>query len=483
MLSNANPILQKSFQSLKHPQQSHFHLLVPASSTNQNFCQLLLSTIILNYPPPILINWDAVETDNPFLMHMGKIDKVLAYLENFPKEQEDDLVLMVDGYDVWFQLPPEVLIRRYFDVIKAKDERVISTYGQKVAKEHDFRHTVLFGPDKSCWPDNEEGGRPACWAVPQSSMPIHAFGPAEDIDHRDIKDDPYHARPRWLNSGTIMGPVGDVRALFKAVAARVKDHYQGDSDQYYFAKIWSFQEWARLQTIPNKTFPAEYKHPDLEKEVGNSHKIEFHTGLDYDSALFQPIGYYDPFLTWLRYDYVYTGLPQDTPLSDFDRYELPEDVKTSRSPLAALKDPMGQKLSDSYKGMFSNSEGVRLKEWPELPLITNVITKQVPLLIHFLMEKDYRVRWWNRMWFAPFAKELFSASATAINTPIFKNRLNGRMWANAEVPTVPHNLATTGGRRDGAWSDKGIWLPWGSICERYNDVVFGADVGPIYDGG
>ena len=218
--------------------------------------------------------------DDAFVQHMGKIAKVLEYLNNFPEEQDEDIVLMVDGYDVWFQLPPEVLIKRYFDVLKAQNERLLSIYGAKAVKEEGIYQTVLFGTDKMCWPNNDEGGRPACWAVPQSPIPKYTWGPFEDTSVEGALHDPYQCRPRWLNSGTIMGTVRDVRALLEAVAARVRDHTHGASDQYYFATIWGFQEFARLKMDANATIPGGYRIPDLDVEVSDSHKIEHHVTLD-----------------------------------------------------------------------------------------------------------------------------------------------------------------------------------------------------------
>ena len=414
-------------------------------------------------------------------MHLGKIDTVLAYLKEFSEEQDDDLVLIIDGYDVWLQLPPEPLIRRYFKVIDEQNERVRSIYGPDVAKEHDFRQTVLFGPDKACWPN--EGDRVACWAVPTSPLPDHAFGPPGDPHNEGEPVDSYHPRPRWLNSGTIIGPARDVRALLQAVSTRVQHHFDGLSDQFYLATIWGYQEWDRLQTIHNITLPSGVTPPDLAKEVGNDHKTEFHVSLDYESALFQTVGYYDPYLTWLRYDSISSDSYRDTPLSDFDRFELPQDIEASRQPFAALKHPKDQELSERTKPLYKDVTNLRLKQWHELPLLTNLITKHVSPLLHFMMEKDYRVKWWDRMWFSPFARELLRASATATNIPIFKKRLNGKLWINTPGPVMSHDPTSTGGRRDGAWTDRGKWLTWGSMCGSFESLVFGADSGPIYKEG
>ena len=462
---------------------SSFHLLVPASSSNQNLCRLLFSAVVLNYPPPVLINWDAIETDNPYVQHLGKIDKVLAYLEHFPKEQDDDLVLMVDGYDVWFQLPPDVLIRRYFEIIRGQNERIKKEFGADIAREHDFQQTILFGPDKACWPD-EEGGRPACWAVPQSTLPKYAFGPYEDIGIKDPMWTPYHVRARWLNSGTIMGPVKDVRALFEAAAARVRDHRQGESDQYYFATLWGFQEFARLQLTKDGTIPPNVTEPDLVAETGGNHQIDYHVSLDYEAAMFQPIGYYDPYLTWLLFDgSIQAGRPKDSPLPDIDAFELVEDIKAARPPLAVMRSSPKKNLNDISKALFNYADGMRLSQWSELPLLTNVISKHVPVVLHFMFEKPYRVKWWDKMWYAPYAKDLFRASAVASNVPLFKKPLNGRLWVNTDLPMVVRNPESAQGRRDGAWSDKGEWLSWGILCEAYNDHVFGKENGPDYNDG
>ena len=433
----------------------------------------------------MLINWDAAETEDPFVQHMRKISKVLDYLNNFPPQQDDDLVLMVDGYDIWFQLPPEILIRRYFDVVKTQDEHLKAIHGAPLAKEKELYQTVVFGTDKVCWPNSEEeGGRPACWAVPQSPVPKYSFGPYEDDTVEDALKEPYQCRPRWLNSGSVMGPVKDVRALFEAVAARVQHHQHGASDQYYFATIWGFQEFARTSLDPNATFADGYALPNLDVEVGDSHKIEHHVTLDYESALFQPIGFYDHSLSWLVYDgSIQAGRPEDMAASPLDTFELDEKLGKARPPLAAMSLPTKDKLNPIYNSLFSGSATLRLKQWHELPLLSNVITKQTAPLLHFMMEKSYRVKWWERMWFVPYSRDLLRASATAVDIPIAQKSIEGRRWQAAEGPVLPHDSESSGGRRDGAWSDKGAWLSWDRLCQPYDDYIFSGDTGSMYNDG
>jgi hypothetical protein len=100
------------------PEVKHgfWHLLAPATQTDLNLCKVILSAAILNYSMPTLVNWNR-KYDNPDLSsggsHLAKIPEILEYLTMLGPEYNDDLVLIVDGYDTWFQLKPDVLLSRY----------------------------------------------------------------------------------------------------------------------------------------------------------------------------------------------------------------------------------------------------------------------------------------------------------------------------------------------------------------------------------
>lgn len=465
-------MVQNSYRALKPSSAgSNFHLLIPATSSNKGLCQLLLSGVVLNYPPPVLINWDAVEDENPYKQHLAKIDTILHYLKEFPPEKDNDLVLIVDGFDVWFQLPPDVVIRRYFETMRIQNERLVSTYGAEVVKKHDMRQTVLFGPDKLCWP-SQKGRRPACWAVPPSTVPDHAFGPNVDVALKDASKDPYHARARWLNSGTILGPAADVRALFEETSNSVRTLNEGDSDQWYFAKIWGIQEYSRLLLQPNVTLPSK-ESVDI-PEVSKGTKTDYHIGIDYESSIFLNVGYYDPYISWVRYDgSLDIGRPQSSQISNYDRFELADDIGLSPAPLSAMNAPNSGEQNELDKALYNYASTIRIKEWRDLPLATNVITKQVCAMVHFTFEKDYRDAWWNNMWYVPFGKDLLRASGKARDLQLIKKRVNGTTWYNSPGPVVAHSLESTHGRRDGAWSDKGKWIPWSVLCEVHQDGLFG----------
>jgi len=222
---------------------------------------------------------------------------------------------------------------------------------------------------------------------------------------------------------------------------------------------------------PNVTIPAK---DDVDiPEVKKNQRTEFHIGIDYESAMFLTVGYYDPYISWLRYDgSLDAGRPRNSPISNYDRFELAEDIRLSPAPLAAMKPPQKSGENDPDNSVYNFAKNIRLKEWQDLPLATNVITKQVCAMVHFTFEKDYREAWWNNMWFVPFGKDLLKASGKAKDPLLFKKRVNGTTWSNSRGPVVPHSLESTRGRRDGAWSDKGRWIPWSVLCQAHNDALF-----------
>lgn len=453
---------------------SQLHLLVPTTSSNKYFCQLLLSALVLKYPSPVLINWETIEKEDEPKQYAGKVDAVLGYLKSFPSEKDDDLVLIIDGHDVWFQLPPDVVIRRYFEIVASQNRRLASRFGSSVAKQQDIRQTVIFGADKYCKPG--DGGRHfACLAPPQSTMPKNAFGPYPDVQLNDARSHPYQARPRWLNPGTIIGPVADLRAFFEATSSWVHNEPKNDSHQWYYAEMFGVQEYGRSLLDPATKFPPE--NVTL-PQLAPGQRTEFHVGLDYESAIFQDIGYYIPYLSWQQHGRVpKAGWSRGIATTGHRRSYLSDDISRTSSALSALE-PFKHTATNDGKTLSNGAiSNTILKDWQHMSLATNIITKRVFALMHFAIDKDYRDKWWERMWFYPWGKDLLRASAKVTNTPLSEKPIGGRMWFNAQAPVIPNAQGTNEGRRDGAWSDKGQWLRWNGLCEAHGEALFGNQVG------
>ncbi|KAF2740716.1 hypothetical protein EJ04DRAFT_507739 [Polyplosphaeria fusca] len=418
---------------------SYLHLLVTATSSDLNLCRLLLSAAVLQYPPPVLIDWEGENEFNAAETHLAKIHGPLRYLESLPESQNDDLVLIVDGFDVLFQVGPDVMLRRYFAEVGASNARLASQY-----RGFDVHNNILFGPDKMCFP--LDFSQPRCWAVPESPLSRHAFGPDTDVDMQ-------RARPRWLNSGTIMGPLKDLRTLFQATRNKIDQTFdlanpQHNSDQMYLADVWADQEYARVfsrdgvvhDPMPQMATDVERALPVLEE----GQQTDFHVTLDYSSSLFQTTaGYYDH-LTWTSFNRSSTQASQKS--SEAWKLDLPEDLSHSPNPFAAIGD--------------ENTT------WSGVSLGVNTITSNVFPVLHFTGDKSYRDRWWKRMWYFPKAKDLLKGSVSLSIEEIGNEPIGGISWRK-------HGFLESAGRDlSGARSDQGERLSWDGLCKEHENAMY-----------
>ena len=436
-----------------------FHLLLPATGSNVDLCKLLLSAAITGYPNPILLGWEGHGQHNDSESHLFKISETLAYLNSLPPSADNDLVLVLDAYDIWLQLRPDVLIRRYHATVEKANARLrregihgITHGGAKV------KQSIIFGPDKTCWPDDER--RAACWAVPESSLASDVFGPATDTWM-------VPNRPRWLNSGTIMGPAQDMRAMFAGtmdvLRRKYDDRYEyRTSDQYYFQEMWAEQEIGRLVLRDGKVKVLLMQGgmlgavPNIPKDI----RTEYHVALDYESDVIQTSWAYTDYLTWMRFNH------STTPLFDhaisgstkrIDQMVLSDDIGSSPPPFASDK---------SKDGLPTG------KQWADMMLGTNVITQQAFPVWHMTGDKSYRTRWWPRMWFHPHAEALLNAS---------KREASGRKHG-ARVVAKVKGVSYTGAELElggeysetgvGVWADQGTFLPWDWMCGTYSEELF-----------
>ncbi len=412
-----------------------------------------------------MIGWAAVANSSTDLAasHLAKFATILTYLNTIPPENEGDLALILDGFDIWLQLPPEIMIQRYFAVNEVANLNLIKRFGVKRVAEHDLRQTILFGPDKVCWP--EDLRRPACWAVPNSTLPENIYG--ADTDSGDF----HHKRPRWLNSGTIIGPVGDLKQVFKAALAMVVKNHTTESDQFYFANVHAAQEYARtlLAKGTDITLPEAKVEKDEDKEFPvyqPEQKVEYHIGLDYESTLFLGAAFQDHFIAWFGFGQ-HVEQPKDLNALDIMRpfpSELPPDLESAPQPYAAV--------TKKSVAIIAN-DGIKPESWHNVSLATHILTHEVPALIHFTGYKPYRDEWWDRMWYFADADLLLRAGVAATKKPKPKPitvTRDGREWWNA-VPPDPSKWHS--GERGGAWSYAGEWLPWEDICGGFDDEVLG----------
>lgn len=460
-----------------HRDKGRLHLLIPATSSNIDFCKLLLSAQILGWPTPILINFGATEDADPYVQHLAKVEGILNYLEqqNEVSPDTEDLVLIIDGYDIWFQLRPDVLIKRYYESNRAAHKRYVEQYGEDLVKEHDIRQSVIFGPDKLCWPI--DFSRPACWAVPPGTLPPYAFGPQTSSEFEDL------AQPRWLNSGTILGPTQDLIDIFRATLDAIHDHWQTNSDQFYFAELYGLQEYTRLSRKPElleerkkETYAitVEDKNDTMlraEPPKPDDNRTEYHIGIDYESSMFQTLAFWRFFLTWTRAADSWWP-PQDRhdmlpyPSYNSSPYDvrLPADLIESQLPFDALRYGFGDPDVEH--------DGVQDTSWTNVELLRNTISRRIPVLLHFAgsgKEKRFRLVWWDKLWFQSRAETLRKLATKVASNQISDTPIEGLLWELAE-PEEAADVANSG--KGGAWSDRGGWFSWNKLCKTWEEEIF-----------
>lgn len=466
--------LPKLFSSIKPDAPiARLHVLIVATSSNLDLCRLLLSLAVLSYPQPVLIDWEGEGIYNASETHLAKITGTLRYLDALPPEKQNDMILMLDGYDIFMQLGPDVLLKRYFQTTAAARVRLTDQFGEEFVKEHGLYDNVIFGPDKMCWPGDPR--RAACWIVPESTLSTRTFGP-----DTDQFADPQLARPRWLNSGTIMGPVSGMRSLFAGTMDKINATFNASyelnsSDQLYFADQWADQEYMRLvaqygdeavptpsavpTTLPGIAVPTDL--PCLMNEhvfvpvLANASTKDFHIGLDYESRIFQTCAFYETSLQWLTLNESSTSFASETPGNQ--QLELRKDILDSPGPFATLYKEENEKLS--------------VTPWTGISLGVNVATGRVFPVLHFTGNKTLRDLWWTRMWFFPHAERLLRASDRVSMVEIGDEAIGGVRWRK-DAPWSGY--ASDGVVGTGVWVDKGVGarLSWNDVCGEHESILF-----------
>lgn len=444
----------------------YFHLLVPASESNPNFCKTIFSAAVLDYPTPRIINWQR-KFDDPRLIfggsHIAKIEGLRNYLNLLGEQSDNELAVIVDGYDIWFQLRPSALIERYHAINRRANQRIRHRLGSGAELER-IGQSVIFSSQKRCWPAGEDD--PACFAVPFSDLPADIYGPMTDQDIGDEGNPYVKFRQRFLNSGMVMGPVGQLRSIFEKALEKANADSNIGSDQGVFASIFGEQEYqrevirARHQSRWSKIASSLIPKPrdDVLKEHPTHHRMEaldgkpceFGIGIDYRSELSQPTVFSENDLAWIRFQDSQeiqekaqaNGVELPKP---FRGYHLQEEVLHSIPPFWTINDRVQRKA-----------------EWSGVPLYTNLWTGISPVAVHHNAHRDGlkgRLQtFWNETWYFHELRDLLGARAASPRMPVAVVHEEGKTtewWGPIDE---------RGGMRIENGVLPGDWLGWQDVC-------------------
>ncbi|KAI4089456.1 MAG: hypothetical protein LQ344_005370 [Seirophora lacunosa] len=469
-----------------------FHLLVPATESNSNLCKTLLSSFVLAYPPPTLINYgkkfDGDSWDKG--THTGKIRGVYDYLSNKDKVADDDMVLVIDGYDIWFQLPPVIMIKRYHQLVHEATVRLRRRYGTEPKEPEGaetrtevaakYSQSVVFGADKLCWPNSVDD--PACAAIPYSTLPKDAYGPLTDTDSEGFLN-----RPRFLNSGTVMGPVKDVRAIYEVAVRKVEEENRGTiGDQFVFAEIFGEQEYQRETQRQSTQGAGGRWYEWLSNALGASDSLlaanqtiknmtvvpgrryEFGIGLDYESKMFQTMTHSANDVEFITYNdtALFPGIIEKHPNLKQTPFALPVDIQKAHGPFW-YSSPGNHSLEPKDSLLLPHSDYLddlpERIDWYDAPLATNLYSPSVPTLLHINGDKAPLNDWWPSMWYHPYSRALVRRyiRSTQTRKAAQAAAAGGQTWWDMR------------GGRGGVWTDNAEWKSWNEVCKGTEEEVFG----------
>ncbi|EUC40569.1 hypothetical protein COCMIDRAFT_108469 [Bipolaris oryzae ATCC 44560] len=468
----------------------NFHLIMQVEYDSHNFCKSTLSAMLLNYPPPTMVQLNSGYATSE-KRHEAILNDTLHYLSNTKLVKDKDLVLMVDAQQTWFQLPSDVMIKQYKQLLEDSNLRLLKRYGTDENGVQKFNQTIVFGAEKMC-----EGDDKACKYVPLSPSPDNLYTTETG---RLISDTP----AKFINARMVMGPARDLRELYEAAQKKFLDRKsQSPTIQSVFATLFAEQQLSRdaveVETISvgakfrnffdggSRKSAARHrlKQAKLELELSNFTRQEFSIGLDYAHTLFQPLLYTTPDEL---IPIVHSKNNNLTAYTDFNRdpshlsppaaldnantpFSRPDPAKTSLSPhthsthIKNLEyDPNIDTLPD------------RNVRWTDVPLIQNTYTGAIPAALSAQLPREPNLApskiTWDSLWYAKYRRALlrvyFRAPQSAVG--YHESAVGGdRMW-------------DARGGRGGVWTAvEQSWFPWGEA-----DGVCGAvvDMKGVFDDG
>ncbi|CAM1506084.1 Fc.00g057250.m01.CDS01 [Cosmosporella sp. VM-42] len=398
-------------------------VFMPADGPHINLCKTIMSAVALGYPMPTLLNWDG-DYNHPDWhfagSHIAKLESLLSVIEvllNGAEDDddvsEDDLVLLVDAYDIWFQLPPSVLIQRYHQLNREADERVRKQW-EDLGISSEFpipppRQEIVITTAKDCFPDSNSGSDPKYEHWPESPMPSDLYG--ENTDRVLSTFDPArkykNIRPRCVNSGMIMGTIGALKRALERSQEKVNDvtmkGRQLWSDQALIGEVMGeqemYREWVRSLGASWDGLVAQKKEAALGKDIKriaeaavSGQLFEFGIGLDYN----------------------FTTIPATCSSEEDGFFVMLNDKEALMGESVSAGVAGGVRVKgiphelDSFIDADDLLSGV---EWGNVPLYTDFYFGVTPVGIHHNAYVDglkpKRLEsWWYEMWYYPQLREL-----------------------------------------------------------------------------
>ncbi|KAH9818197.1 hypothetical protein Tdes44962_MAKER05391 [Teratosphaeria destructans] len=421
----------------RQQQTRYLYLLIPGSRADAELCKTVLTAQILGYPPPHLIHWDASfdSPDRTSLRYTEKLRLTRDFLQQLPEHAQDGMVVLLDGPNSWFQLRPDVLLNRYFEIVEEANGRLYDSLPSDMIAEDDLEPSIVFSAQDHCIAGTED--LPSCYGVPQA--------PRAQAK-RNL---------RWLNMGSAVGPVRNMLALFRRAVAKAEKLESGVHDHEIMSEIFGEQE---LQHEILRSGHSSWWRKAADEWLGRGRSSatgsvgevqykegapdEFGITLDYANELGLSVASGIDDMAWSKHN------------------RVPADIAQSMPPYWTIS---GYKVPNNAT-------------WSDIGLLTDHRSDSVPAIISFNDDKEYvsdlHQKWWQNIWLQPQARDLYDSAAMMPNLPS-ASVLDGSGTEHTFWP------ATMRMEKAGVRSLDGTWIGYEQLCgdEDIARELFGDGLG------
>lgn len=407
------------------------YLLIPsANEPDIGFCRTELTAGILGFPTPKILNrLTAGRSEEE--SERDKIRITNDQLNDMGEDRDEDVVILLDAAHHWFQLRPEVLMKRYYNIISKADARVKEQTGDAKPPTHQ----IVFATQNHC--SGHTLDELACFAPPDNP-----------VDKTSTQ--------RYLNAGLAVGPVKDMRRLFNRVNGRAIARLGDDmTQQTLLAQIFGEQEFrrefvrqgswsSRSKKMESVLKALGYSKPSITEAKPGRQLLEHPEKAEYESGITIDYGNELGLAVSRRADLDSIDWVRHNSSSRKNASTLPKDIMRSRPP---------------FWTTTSAQELPIEKSWSDVPLLTSKRSGGVPAIINVAVEQQSNSRAgldWRTLWLHSHAKTLWEAQNEISRLPLMSvvEGITEHTFWNQELRMD----------RDGAnWLDGG-WKPFSDHC-------------------
>lgn len=367
------------------------YLFVPSSNEpDLGYCRTELTAGILGYPTPYILPQDA----NSREQERDKVRNMNDHLNSLGEDHDGDLVIMLESPHAWFQLRPEVLVKRYYEIIERADKRMEK---RMTGDAEPPTQRIVFAAQNHC--SGHTLDELPCFAPPDNP-----------VDKSSTL--------RYINAGLAIGPVKDMRRLFNRLNGKaVARNGQKISQQGLLAEVFGEQEFrrefVRQGALSNNRKKLEsvlkalgYSKPAITDTVPGRQLIdnpeksdyEMSIGLDYANELGFSITRQADFASvdWIRHD----------SSSKKKLSYLPPDIKYSMPPFWTATSSSGLPINQT---------------WSDIQLLTSKRTGSVPAIINVEADQQSNKKGgldWRTLWLHDYLHQLWDAQNEVSRLPL-----------------------------------------------------------------